>query len=553
MIQKNLALVTGANGHLGNNLVRLLIDKGVPVRASVRDINNREPFRDLDCEVVQSDITDKDSLIRALNGVETLYAVGAAFKLWAKDPKKEIYDVNIQGTRNTIEAAAEAGVKRIVYVSSIAALNYDQLPTKESYGQNPDRRDMYYNSKNDGEKLAFELAKKHRIELVAVLPAAMIGSKVFGSLSVSYKIIELILQKEIPVETGITLNWIDVKDVAEGCYLAATKGRNGERYILANEKCTSIKETTEIAQKLFPELNIKLPVSVPKPILFIVAWFMELKSKLSGKAPLLSVKDIAMFSGLQQDFDISKARNELGFNPKGSEIAVKEAMTYLKKERMDKKQTSGFTAALLGLFILVSISVFGQQTKPASDSVKVFVSIETDPAFWVGTVSNGLGFDANVDFRLAKHSRLRFGLLGYSGKWSGNFGKSVLLTKDFVEENWETQWNGIGAEVQYQFRFGLKRGGLQPGLRLQWNQFIYNRENHTKGEANHLALTPQVGFQWFPFRKIGLYVLPWVGVQLPVLGTDKTTIEGQARSTRKVMPVATAHIGWEFSFKGNHK
>ncbi|MBX2952612.1 MAG: NAD-dependent epimerase/dehydratase family protein [Leadbetterella sp.] len=331
MAQKNLAFVTGANGHLGNNLVRLLISKGIPVRASVRNIRNKEPFADLDCEVVQADITNKQSLINALQGVETFYAVGAAFKLWAKDPQKEIYDVNLDGTKNTIEAAAEAGVKRIVYVSSIAALNYSQLPARESYGYNPDRRDMYYNSKNDGEKLAFELAKKHGIELVAVLPAAMIGSEAFAPLNVSYNIIRAILKKEIPVETNITLNWIDVKDVAEGCYLAATKGRNGERYILANEKCTSIQETTKIAQELFPELKIKLPVAVPKPILFAIAGCIEIISQIRGKAPLLTTKDIAMFSGLQQDFDISKARAELGFNPKNSTQAVKEAMQYLRK------------------------------------------------------------------------------------------------------------------------------------------------------------------------------------------------------------------------------
>lgn len=331
MVQKNLALVTGANGHLGNNLIRLLIEKGIQVRASVRNIKNKEPFAGLNCEVVQADITNKQSLVSALQDVETFYAVGAAFKLWAKDPKKEIYDVNLSGTKNMIEAAAEAGVRRIVYVSSIAALDYSRLPTKESYGYNSDRRDLYYNSKNDGEKLAFELAKKHGIELVAVLPSAMIGSEAFAPLNTSYNIISLILKKKIPVETNITLNWIDVKDVAEGCYLAATKGKNGERYILANEKCTSIKQTTKIAQELFPELKIKLPVAVPKPVLFAIAWLMETISKISGKAPLLSTKDVAMFSGLQQDFDTTKARMELGFRPKSSIQAVKEAMYYLHK------------------------------------------------------------------------------------------------------------------------------------------------------------------------------------------------------------------------------
>lgn len=330
MTHSNLALVTGANGHLGNNLVRLLLNKGIPVRASVRNTKNKEAFANLACELVQSDITDKPSLVKAMQGVEIVYAVGAAFKLWAKDPVKEIYDVNLSGTKYLIEAAVEAGVKRIVYVSSIAALNYEKLPTKESYGRNPDRRDTYYNSKNDGEKLAFELAKKHGIELVAVLPSAMIGSESFGALNVSYNILDLILKKQIPVETHIALNWVDVKDVAEGCYLAATKGRDGERYILANETCTSIKETTKMAQTLFPELQIKLPAALPKPVLYVIAWLMELGSKFNGRAPLLSVKDIAMFSGLKQDFDISKARKELGFNPKSPEQAVKEAMLYLR-------------------------------------------------------------------------------------------------------------------------------------------------------------------------------------------------------------------------------
>ena len=102
---------------------------------------------------------------------------------------------------------------------------------------------------------------------------------------------------------------------------------------MANEQCTSITDTTKIAQKLFPELKIKIPKAVPKPILYLIAWFIELGGKLKGKAPLLSVKDIAMFSGLQQDFDISKARNELGFNPKKPDIAVKEAMIYLKEDK----------------------------------------------------------------------------------------------------------------------------------------------------------------------------------------------------------------------------
>lgn len=334
MTQKNLVLVTGANGHLGNNLVRLLITKGYQVRASVRNIKNTKPFEGLDCEVVQADITDKVSMVRALRGIETFYAVGAVFKLWAKDPQKEIYDVNINGCKVMIEAAAEAGVKRIVYVSSIAALDYTkELPISENSGYNPDRRDMYYNSKNDGEKLAFELAKKYNIELVTVLPSAMIGGVIIDRLSNSNEILKAILNNKLPIETKITLNWIDVNDVAEGCLLAATKGQPGERYILANEKCMTITESIKLANELFPELKLKKPVPVPKFILYAFGSLLGLGAKISGKAPAMTTKEVNMFYGLIQDFDISKARRELGFNPKSSKQALKSALLYMWQER----------------------------------------------------------------------------------------------------------------------------------------------------------------------------------------------------------------------------
>jgi dihydroflavonol-4-reductase len=90
-------------------------------------------------------------------------------------------------------------------------------------------------------------------------------------------------------------------------------------------------DTTILAKKLYPELNLKIPQSVPKLVLNLIAGIMEFSAKVSGKAPVLTRKDISMFSGLQQNFDISKARNELGFNPKNPEKAVTEALNYLMK------------------------------------------------------------------------------------------------------------------------------------------------------------------------------------------------------------------------------
>ncbi len=201
---------------------------------------------------------------------------------------------------------------------------------------------------------------------------------------------------------------------------------------------------------------------------------------------------------------------------------------------------------IFSTLLLMRHTSIAQQT---ADTSRFHISIETDPAFWAGTLVNGIGFDANINIRFKKMPRLRLGVLGYSGKWSGEFGKTILLTNDFKENDWTTQWNGLGLEAQYQFRFGLKRGGLQPGLRLQWNQFLYSHTMMQQGEANHIVLTPQIGFQWFPFKKLGLYILPWAGVQFPTFGTDKIRIDQEERTTRKPMPVITAHIGWEFSIK----
>lgn len=110
------------------------------------------------------------------------------------------------------------------------------------------------------------------------------------------------------------------------------KGRNGERYILANEQHTSMQESVKIASEQFPELKLKTPKKVPKYLLYSVAGLMEFASKLTGMEPQLQRHYLDMFYGLKQDYDITKSRNEIDFNPKSSKQALIEAMQYLKNE-----------------------------------------------------------------------------------------------------------------------------------------------------------------------------------------------------------------------------
>lgn len=330
-MSKEISLVTGGNGHLGNNLVRLLLSKGLNVRTTVRNIKNQAPFEGLNCEVVQADITDRESLKKAFEGVTNVYAVAANFSMWAKNPKKEIYDTNLDGTQNVFDIAKECGVKNIVYVSSVASLDFTKLPANVDNGYNKDRRNWYYNSKNDSDKLALALGEKYGIRTVSILPSAMIGSEAH-KLSYSNNLVFQVLNGQIPVDTGVTLNWVDVKDVALGAYNAMLKGKNLERYILSTEKHTSLQETMKIAAELFPELKLKMPKKVPKFILYSVAGLMELNSKITGKEPQLQRHYLDMFYGLKQDYDISKSRKDLGFDPKPSKKALEDALKYLKNE-----------------------------------------------------------------------------------------------------------------------------------------------------------------------------------------------------------------------------
>ena len=293
-MSNEISLVTGGNGHLGNNLIRLLLSHNQKVRTTVRNISNTEPFKGLDCEVTQADITDRESLKKAFKGVTNVYAVAANFSMWAKNPKTEIYDNNMQGTQNVFDIAKECGIKNIVYISSVASLDFTKLPANVDNGYNKDRRNWYYNSKNDSDKLASELGKKYGIRTVLVLPSAMIGSKAY-KLSYSNNLVLQVLNGEIPVDTNVTLNWVDVKDVASGTYNAMKKGRNLERYVLSNEKHTTLQETVRIASDLYPELKLKMPKKVPKCLLYSVAGLMEFSSKLTGKEPLLQRHYLDMF------------------------------------------------------------------------------------------------------------------------------------------------------------------------------------------------------------------------------------------------------------------
>ena len=328
-----LSLVTGANGHLGNNIVRELCARGHPVRAGVRNPSNTEPFHGLDCSIVKIDVQDQNLMVEAMTGVDVVYAVAAVpFKRGNLNGKADTYDVNMRATEILAVAAKAAGVRRVVFVSSIAALAHQNPPLSETHGYSEESWSEYYNSKRDSDRLMLELSEQLGVEVVLVLPGAFVGGKCF-TITEPYRALWSIYSSKVPLDPNVHLNWSDVKDIARGCVQAAFLGRSGQRYILAQERGNGIRDTIQILQELFPKHKFRIPPRPSKTVMWILAWLLEVIATLTRTTPQIQASFIDRFWGVRSDCDTTRARTELGYHPKDVPTALKDAIEYLEANR----------------------------------------------------------------------------------------------------------------------------------------------------------------------------------------------------------------------------
>lgn len=309
-MKKKISLVTGANGHLGNNLVRELLKKGENVRAGVRNLTDKKPFDGLDCEVVYTDLMDEESLKKALEGVDVLYQVAAVFKHWAENPERDIIEPNVLGTRKILEAAKQANVKKIVYISSVAALSAHEVNEKgkidETSWQKNSFGNAYFESKLKSEKLAWKIAENLRLNMVTVLPGAMIGGEFIKETS-STVFFHNIINEKMKISFDSEMSIIDVIDVAKGIISAAEKGINGTRYIMTNEIPIKIDDIYSIAKQVKPQLE--QPPKLSKEELLELAGKMELEAKINKKPPLLQKSQVYLYcDGINRMYDLTTCR-----------------------------------------------------------------------------------------------------------------------------------------------------------------------------------------------------------------------------------------------------
>jgi dihydroflavonol-4-reductase len=319
-------LVTGAAGFIGSAVVRRLLGRGRAVRCCVEPGADRQNLAGLDVEIVEADVNDRHAIGRALEGCRALYHLAAIYKLWLPDDSL-MYEVNVEGTKTVLFAALRAGLERVVYTSSIAAVGRPESGdlADESVRFNLwSESNHYIRSKWLSERDALRFAREG-LPLVVVNPAFPFGARDIGPTPTGRFIADALAGK-VPGYTEGGFNAVNVEDVAEGHILAEERGRVGERYILGEHNVTYkqfFDAVTEVAG--LKPIARKLPTSV-----FLgVAWAMERAADVRGKAPMLTYKS-ARYASRNLWFDTRKAHDELGMPTTPLRESIEQAVRWFR-------------------------------------------------------------------------------------------------------------------------------------------------------------------------------------------------------------------------------
>ncbi|MGZ4820113.1 MAG: hopanoid-associated sugar epimerase [Terriglobales bacterium] len=324
------AFVTGATGFVGSHVARELALQGADLRLLVRESSPTNNIDDLPADRVIGDLSEPDSLRTAVSGCEVVFHVAADYRLWTRDAAdmQSMYRCNVEGTRGLIDAARQAGVRRMVYCSTVATMGFtgNGHPADERSPVGLD--DMighYKRSKFIAEQVAIEAGKSGG-DVVVVNPTTPVGERDLKPTPTGRIILDF-LKRKFPAYVDTGLNLVDVHEVARGHLLALEKGTPGERYILGGENLT----LKQILDKLAAITGLASPrVRLP----YVVALAAGLgdtvvSGRILHREPRVTLDAVRM--GRKKMWVSSeKARCQLGFNMVPVEDALRRAAQWFQ-------------------------------------------------------------------------------------------------------------------------------------------------------------------------------------------------------------------------------
>ena len=322
-------LVTGATGFLGKHLLRRL--EGRKVRVLVR--KPTKLLAKLGVEIVKADLLDEAALARATEGVRQIFHL-AGLVSRNPDDAHVMYRVHVDGTRAVLTAAAKAKVGRVVVASTSGTVacssDPDRVATEEDgYATEAVRDWAYYLSKIYQEQAAFRLGKELGVEVVCINPSLLLGPG--DARQSSTGDVLKFLTRSIPVVPSGGLNFVDARDAAEAAVLAMDKGRAGERYLIGGPNWTFAEFFGRLARLSKVDApRLKLPARVQK----VGALLMEKVAHAAGREPKLDAVSVDM-AQCYWYLDASRARRELGWEPRDPQDTLFDTIQYLRKRFLD--------------------------------------------------------------------------------------------------------------------------------------------------------------------------------------------------------------------------
>lgn len=315
-------LVTGATGFVGWHVAHLLLERGHEVRCLVRQQGR---IGGLPAEEFVGDLRSRESLQKAVAGCDAVFHVAADYRLWAKDPQS-MYDSNVEGTRNVLEAAKHG--PRVVYTSTVGCIGVPKngLGDEQQPVSLEDMHGHYKRSKFLAEHVALEAAGQGQ-DVVIVNPTAPVGDRDVKPTETG-KIILDFLNRNMPAYIDTGLNFVDVRDCAAGHLLAWERGKAGERYILGAENL-HLRDVLLRLEKLsgIPAPTTQIPYAIAYLAGMVTTGFAHLTG-VPPRAPLDAVKMAAKKMFVRTD----KAQRELGFVPGPVDQAFQRAIEWFRNE-----------------------------------------------------------------------------------------------------------------------------------------------------------------------------------------------------------------------------
>ena len=320
--------VTGGTGFTGGYLVSRLVKEGNDVSVLVRKTSNTEKLKKLGANLVLGDITDKYLVDKAVRDKDILYHLAAAWRE-AGVPNKVFWDVNVNGTKNLLEASLQANVERFIHCSTCGVLGHiANPPADETFPYNPG--DIYQRTKSEGEKIALDYFHNKGLAGVVVRPLGIYGPDDLRFLKLFKSIYD---RKFIMIGTGEVLYHLTyVDDLVEGILLCGEKKNAiGQTYMIGGDKYVSLNELVSLIAK-----SLDVPVPKKRFPFFWPVWTAALACEIACKPfginPPVFRRRVDIFRK-DRAFDITKARTELGYKPKVSlEEGLKKTADWYKKE-----------------------------------------------------------------------------------------------------------------------------------------------------------------------------------------------------------------------------